>query len=133
MTATIKANVKKREIWPTDQKQWDWALDCLDNKTVEITIKEWKEIRSLQQNRYLWGVVYKVISEYNGGIVEDLHNHFKYYFLRKQGRLISFISTTDLDTKEFTDYIEKIRLFAHQKLGLHIPTPDEAGFDQLYE
>jgi hypothetical protein len=34
-------------------------------------------------------------------------------------------STTRLDTLEFTDYIEKCRLWANEFLGLQIPLPAE--------
>ena len=36
-------------------------------------------------------------------------------------------STTRLDTLEFTDYIEKCRLWANEFLGLQIPLPGEVS------
>jgi len=34
-------------------------------------------------------------------------------------------STTGLDTKEFNEFIEKVRMFAAQKLSVIIPDPNE--------
>lgn len=36
-------------------------------------------------------------------------------------------STTRLDTVEFTDYIEKCRLWVNEFLGLNIPLPGEVS------
>jgi hypothetical protein len=36
-------------------------------------------------------------------------------------------STTRLNTLEFTDYIEKCRLWANEFLGLNIPLPGETS------
>lgn len=110
-------------------KAFNKEIEKLEGKTIELTIKPKKRTRTLTQNAYYWGAVLPTISDYTGYEVEDLHNHFKYHFLKKKvGNLDSFKSTTQLTKEEFTDYIEKIRRFTEQVLGFHINSPEETGY-----
>lgn len=98
---------------------------------VEVTVAPFNERdhRSIQQNRYLWGVIYKLISDHTGFTDEETHEIFKTMFLWKYisiaDREIKITqSTTELDTKSFSEYCEKIREFASADLGLNIPDPE---------
>jgi hypothetical protein len=91
-----------------------------------------KKTRSLPQNRYLWGVVYHKIAELTGYDAEDIHEMMKVKFgLRTQfnvfeGELIEFArSTRFMDTRQFSEYIEKIRKWSLDALGVYIPQPNE--------
>jgi hypothetical protein len=99
---------------------------------VHLYICDDRPNRSNNQNRYLWGVVYKVISMELGYSVNEVHELCKYQFGIKKLLKIPFdgfgidapLSTTEYDTKEMTDYIEAIRLFYHEN-GIHIPEANE--------
>lgn len=116
------------------------------NKKWEIVIKPYRFKRTLAQNSYLWGVVYKIIEEEEGGYFlhegtepilragkisgkEFIHEYFKQEYLAvgKIGDTAITRSTTDLSTAEFTEYVEKIMRFASTTLGIYIPTPEEQG------
>lgn len=98
--------------------------------------------RSLEQNAYYWAVVVKVISDYTGYTTDQTHKKLKYMFnpemfevweagklkMVKDGR-----STTELNTKEFEEYLEQIRVWAWETFQLEIPAPGEFTEDQLIE
>ena len=103
---------------------------------VEVTVAPFKERdqRSIQQNRYLWGVIYKLVSDETGFTDEEVHEIFKVMFLSRYvtlaGREVKITrSTTELDTKDFGEYCEKIREFASMNLGLNIPDPESVVID----
>lgn len=104
---------------------------------IKVTFQQGGKKRSNPQNNYLWGVVYEMITqklneqdpfEYTS---EDIHHWMKEKFLREPfvnpdtGEVLFFKigSTTDLTTKKFNEYIEKIRMWASKYLELYIPDP----------
>ena len=69
--------------------------------------------RTLEQNKYLWGHLYKSISDYTGYLPLEIHMLSGWMFLREQKTIgdkqIEYIkSTKDLSIIEMTEYIEKI-------------------------
>lgn len=119
-------------------------------KDVELSVKIARKTRSSEQNRYLWGVVYEHILR---GLIEAgydvpdseegkeiVHNFCKERFLpkieiEKKEQPENFFtitgSTTNLDTAAFFDYTEKIIHFAAEYLGVAIPEPSRATFDDV--
>ena len=77
--------------------------------------------RSNPQNKYYFGVVVDMISEETGNEPEETHELLKLKFLKSMGKA----NTTQLDTKEFNIYIEKIQRWAAQELSCVIPDPNE--------
>jgi len=110
---SIKAKIQKREFFPVDKKLWEWSLDGYDNKDVLIEIKLFRKNRSSAQNRLYWLYLNLIASE-TGHIPEDLNKLFKSEFLPVEykelyGKKIALLtSSKDLDTKEFTEYLNKI-------------------------
>ena len=95
-------------------------------RPVKVEIKRALPQRTLQQNRYYWGVVVKMIADYTGHDPDEVHTHLKYKFLRQTDGVIEWVrSTTTLDTAEFTDYIERCRKWALDELNIVIPSPDD--------
>lgn len=112
-------------------------VSSLAGKLVEI--KEYKPKRTNLQNSYYWAVL-ACISENTGEDVDALHIFFKSKFLTYQVKeyqvfgkiMISDTSTTKLNTKEFTDYIEKISVFIAD-FGIQIPRPEDKNFNDFLE
>lgn len=122
-------HIENKKLKLNNPKSFNKKIEEMDGKTIEITLQSRKRTRTLSQNAYYWSAILPAISDYTGYNEEDLHNHFKYHFLKKKvGNLDSFKSTTQLTKQEFTDYIEKIRRFTEQVLGFHIQSPEEAGY-----
>lgn len=89
---------------------------------VIVEIDTPKNIRTAQQNKYLWGVVYKEISEYTGYTNEEVHQVFGERFLSYEKNGHKFVkSTTKLSTKEFSQYVDKVIQYAGEKFQVSIP------------
>jgi len=132
MTPKLKAKIKNGSIVYTDQKTKEKHIQSLEDCEVSVVIKKWRKCRSGEQNKFLWGVVYQTISDFTGYETEDLHNHFKAHFLSKKvGKLTTTYSTSGLNSKEFTEYIEKIRRFADTQLELRIPNANEIDYEEF--
>lgn len=101
----------------------------LKGKTVQITIEERKKRRSNPQNAYYHGVVLKTIADFCGYRGEDeiagIHEELKRKFLPKVGNLNIVKSTSSLNTEEFSAFVENVRGWAAEELGIYIPDPNE--------
>lgn len=97
----------------------------LDGQQVTLTITKRIPRRSLPQNAYLWGVVYRVIATFTGDTDEAIHDAMGREFLsyRDDKGLQRVRSTTELSTEEFAEYVEQVRAWAATFLNLPIPDP----------
>jgi len=101
-----------------------------------IEIKEYKPKRTNLQNRFYWAIL-NFIQHETGNDKDTLHAFFKHQFLdKKRFQLFgiefdSDVSTTKLNKKEFTHYIEMIRIFAAQELELNIPDMSDKDFESF--
>lgn len=133
---TITTFVENGRI--VDAKAIHNAISLFNDKEVEIQIKEVKRKRSNPQNRYYWGVVIPyfqrlLIQEWGETFSsESIHEFLKAkfnsqeYVNEKTGEVISISrSTTDNNTKEMEEYLEKCRLFAMDFFDTMIPLPNE--------
>lgn len=106
---------------------------CSEGKKIEI--KEYKPKRTNLQNRYYWAVINFISSE-TGNDKDYLHEFFRAKYLHYKPfvifdtYLLKTPSTTELNTKEMTDYIEKIAIFVSD-FGLTIPRPEDKDFEQF--
>jgi hypothetical protein len=117
----IYGRVKNGEI--EIQRFFKDDIKKLEGKDVEI--KELGSERTQQQNRYMWGVVYRLVAEHTGYTVEETHQVFRDRFLTyRKGKFEFTKSTTDLNTKEFGEYLDKVIDYAQQELEIIIPEPD---------
>ena len=104
---------------------------------VVLTVKEWKDGRSNQANRYYWGVVVELIhmgmNDAGHEVTrEGTHELLKYRFLREDkplgndGEFVTTIkSTSELNREEFAQYIEHCQRFAAEYLNVTIPNAGE--------
>lgn len=123
--------VEKGKFVPDDVKTFKMAFYVLEGKEAEITLAKRQKSRSGNQNRYYWGVVVSLLSEYIGEYNEDeTHEAMKMQFLKVHHEKLpdTCKSTANLTTAEFEDYIEKIRIWAGSFLGFYIPTPNEVEY-----
>ena len=123
----------------TDKKAVCEYLGKLDISQREYAVKVAKKAdkRTLSQNRlyYLW---LNCISAETGNDVEDLHEYFKLKFIGVRSRIIygenvvRTYSTTDLNTEEFTAYLDKVQRWANVEQGIILPNPDDMYWEQFY-
>lgn len=93
--------------------------------SYEMTTKE-KVNRTNLQNKYYWASVVGIPAEHFGYLPEEMHDAFKFLFLRihEKGKPETVRSTTTLNTKEFSDYVEKCAQWCAEQ-GIYIPEPTE--------
>lgn len=95
-------------------------------KDWEYEIIPFKKDRTSQQNRYLWWVVYKTLSDYTWYDVEYIHQQLGWLFLvdYETYKKPYIRSTASLNRQEFAEYVDKIVLWASE-YWVHIPTAEE--------
>lgn len=107
-------------------------------KRVTVVAKELEDERSLKQNKFLWGFVYKHISEQAliagiGATADGWHLYYKRILLgyrhtatRLPGKKRPSItrelrSTTDLKVKPMSKYLDKVMAHAATTFGVTFP------------
>lgn len=127
----------------------NYGYDCSDsaqrawNKRLYQPAEQNKvgrSTRSNHQNRYYHGVVLKVFENSEVGYTAgEWHEILKHKFL-KEWRTIKTKkgpeeieitrSTTDLNTKQFEEFMTQVRQWASIELGLWVPEPNEAPMEE---
>jgi hypothetical protein len=132
------ATAKRGKLFITHRRLFDQQIAQLDERwTLEVIVKRLLATRSPQSNRYLWGVVYATLSAHTGYTPDELHDVMKMRFLPKhlafcdgngevKGEYVVGGSTRQLNTKDFSEYVERIKQFAAEELDCYIPDADEA-------
>lgn len=132
-------------------------LACINpsaDAPVVIKVEPYKKKRSDLQNRFIWGWVYSEIERQlqDAGIVihcddgtehpytkEILHEIMKQKFLavgsiEAKGRsLILHKSTTDLNTAQFSEFVEQVRQFVFQFWNITVADPVSGYYKTLAE
>ena len=122
------------------------VLGSLDELVAwQVTIEPVKDDRTNQQNKYLNGIAYKIISEYTGYERNEIHEAFlgRYFGWKikrvpkkpsnpkgEESKPIRTTTTNEagkrdmLSTKDFWEYVEFLQRFAAERFQLVIPDPD---------
>ena len=103
-------------------------VKLLEGRLVVLQLTGERKDRSLDQNRWYWGCIVKMLAEHCGYTSEEMHEALKERFLRdrinEKAGLVRIKSSAELDTKEFSEYCEQCRQLAAE-LGVVIPDPGE--------
>jgi len=125
--------VQSGKLKLNDQALYDDYLLTLDGK-VELVVRKYHSQRTLKQSAYYWGVVVRMIADETGHTSDEIHEMLKRMFLKdlieiKGEQYETVKSTTSLDTRGFSkDYVDRIKLWALDTLGITIPESDEVYF-----
>jgi hypothetical protein len=107
------------------------------DKPHTIEYKPFRKARSLPQNKLMWAF-FRCIKEETGNDVDVLYEFFCEKYLpwsEKEifGNGVRMVGgTSALNTKEFTDFLENIRVFCAVDLGITLPNPEDQGWDEFY-
>lgn len=104
-----------------------------EGKRFELTLDKERVARTTQSNKYLWGVVYAIISEHTGYDPEQVHDAMKEKFAsqRLESGLMITERTSKMDTIRFSKYVDDIKRFAAEFFGLNIPDADKYKEEEL--
>jgi hypothetical protein len=123
---------------PHDKETVKAYVDKLPDKKFTVEIKQKREIRTVSQNSLYWLWLTCIMAE-TGNEKDYLHIFFGKKYLPQNSRLIYgetvniTVSTTSLDTAQFTHYLERIQQFANAELGIVLPNPEDLHFKEFYE
>lgn len=91
-----------------------------------VEIQKAKQVRSLKQNKYYWGVLVKIIAQHTGYTSDETHQELARMFLSYKNNGKTFVkSTTKLNTGEFETYAEQCRTWAQSEMDCYVPLPNE--------
>lgn len=126
ITPIIKGKVIKGKFIPNDIIAFKLSFCKHEGKEVEVTVKRKTSKRSNSQNKYYWGVVIELISDYTGYTPNETHDYLRLKCLIKEneGGFKTLKSTTELSTVEMEKYLEDCRRDASLH-GIYIPLPNE--------
>ena len=122
------------------RKEFVKSIKNLTKGRYRISIEKLYNKRSNPQNSYYWAVCLPICLK---GFInigynemqnnEDIHSFFKNRYLKKlitsqhiDKKLETIASTTRLTTLKFNEYLENIKQFASEFLGILIPEPNES-------
>ena len=126
MIPIFHGTILKGKVILDDRDSFNNYLLSLENMFVDIVVRKRRKDRSNQQNRYMWGVIYKLLSETTGHTPDEIHDSMRAMFLMDNlGKFSIMRSTTSLTTVEMETYLENIRQFASMELNCIIPLPNE--------
>jgi DNA-directed RNA polymerase beta' subunit len=121
----FKVDERGTTIWK-NKKQIEDFIKKLPKGEYLIQISDYKENRSINQNKYYWKLIEFIANEI-GYESEELHEVFKYKYLQKtiedkNGNLVKGLgSTSKLNINEFSAYIEKIKNYVENNLDIKLP------------
>lgn len=108
-------------------------LKELENDYI-VSVKKQRNTRSNMQNSYYWKCIVQGLAEELGYFPNEMHDALRCKFLSEY-EMISFNdnqiainkigSTTALNTKQFEQYTEQIRVWALTDLGIRLMLPNE--------
>jgi len=123
--------IENQRLKLQDPDKFNLAIIELDGKEVELSIGKKKKWRSGKSNAYLFGVVYRAISDKTGYETEELHEIMKAKFSKKRKmtvhgeETIFYKGTSGMEQEEFSEFIDKVIRFAAMELGVVVPEPNQ--------
>ena len=127
MNPVLYGKVERGKLVLDYPEQLVVRLASLEGKRVEVIVRKETKTRTSQQNRYLFGVVYAIISDCTGYDPEQVHDAMKVKFASQHldNGLVITERTSKMTTERMTQYIDDIKRWAAEFLGLYIPDAGE--------
>jgi hypothetical protein len=113
----------------SDQAEFKRAMRHFKRGNVTIRVEVDRGRRSAQANRY-YRLVLGEISEHTGHDPDELHEYFKHKFMEPEtltvlGEQVE-VFTTVTNVDKFTFYVDRVRRFALDELGIVTPEADSS-------
>jgi hypothetical protein len=122
-----------------NEKMRSWILDKIKvhDLPFRLYIERLERNRSINQNDYLHGIVFKMISEHTGHSLDEVKEGYlsKFnvgYYLDNKGRWrLRTLRTSEMTTISFETFSEWVRADAAIEMNLYIPLPMEVFVEEL--
>lgn len=134
----VKDEHGRPRLVPDSLSRWRAVLNRMVGRPVLVSISREKERRSLEANRYLWGVVYERLLDEFRAIAQDagerpvfankdqIHDAMKFRFLGLDVVKVGDVeierpaTTTKLTPEEFSKFIRQIKEMAATRWQIYI-------------
>jgi hypothetical protein len=108
----------------------------IKKKLYTVETLEKRPGRSISQNSLMW-LWLTCIEQETGTNRDELHDFFKRKFILPEeveifGEKILRWTTTDKDTLQFKQYLDKIQIFSNTELSIILPNPEDKYWDEFY-
>lgn len=117
------------------KKVGDYLRTLPEGTEFIIEVKKNRPIRSLSANKFYHAIL-KIIAIHTGHTHEELHEALKMKFnsdminFPKSGTQLIAKSTSDLDSKEFGAYINRVKNWALNEFGIVIPEAKDIDYEK---
>ena len=130
MDPIFQGTIRNGQIYLEAPSRFANLKAALEGQQIDLVLRKHRKKRSNPQNAYFHGVVLKLFAEFLGYEPEELKDALKFKFLRTHtdGDLPGVRRTRDLNTAEFTEFVEQCRRLA-AGMGLDIPSPNEVEWN----
>jgi len=117
----------KIEWQPNQVTYFSNYLRTLEGKKIVITVKKWSSQRTLPQNAYLHGVVFKTIADHTGNDLQTVKDTCKSMFASSvdEHGFEHRESTSQMSNERMSEFIETICRWAATDWDIYIPPPNE--------
>lgn len=127
----------KRDGVVSMEKSFDYLCSLLRNGIYTVKIVRKTEPRTISQNALMW-LWYKCMEEATGTPKEDFHDYYKAKYLGRDvvvgRRWVHVIgSTTDMNTLQMTDYLNKVQADAATEFGITLPLPADRHYQAFID
>lgn len=111
--AVFRGYVQNGRLKLDERESFARLVQSLEGKEIKISLKRYRRKNTDAQRGYYWAVVLEEFAEHVGENKNDLHESLKRHFLSKHpeehpGPLVFVGSTADLDTLQFSEYLENV-------------------------
>ena len=134
----VKANGEVADM--ASVHRWlDIAVKHIMNGSYVLAITKVVRKRSLNQNRLMW-MWFKCLELDTGQSSQDFHDYYCKMFLSRDivhpitGELERVSGgTSNLNTAQMTEFLDKVQADAATEFGITLPTPDDLGYEDFEE
>ncbi|MBD5362995.1 MAG: hypothetical protein HDR81_09335 [Bacteroides sp.] len=129
------ATLTKRDGVVSMDKSFDFLCSTLRNGVYTVKIIRKTEPRTISQNSLMW-MWYKCMEEATGTPKEDFHDYYKAKYLSREvvvGQKWYRVtgSTTELNTLQMTNFLNKVQADAAIEFGINLPLPSDRHFQSF--
>lgn len=132
-----QVTVTKRDGRVTVDTDLNYLFSTMRNGTYHLIIKRASEARTIAQNDLMW-MWMQCIEHETGTPKQDVYSYYCKKFLMKTIRIGErlekvYDTTSKLNTKQMSDFMNKVQADAAGELGIQLPIPEDRYFEEFYQ
>lgn len=122
--------------------QFGQAVRTLPNGNYSMTIRREHKHRTFPQNKLLWMWLACILKEHGNEVTEELKTDLYNQYCKKFLSYTSFLfgkaeecnrTSSQLNTKEFGEFLDRIQADAASEYGIILPSPQDQYFAEFEE